>query len=105
MLESESSDYAIAAVPHQFYTDETRTGEKGKAFPASFFSRKLSAGQLNWSPREKECYAIASALHKWSDWIGLIPVDVETHHQSLQSWNRELMDTASGPSGRKGRWH
>ena len=46
-----------------------------------------------------------SALHKWSDWIGLSPVDVKTDHQSLQSWNWELMDTASGPSGRKGRWH
>ena len=105
MLETDASNYAIGAVLHQFDTDGSNTGEKGRAFPVSFFSRKLSAGQLNWSPRDKECYAIVSALHKWSDWIGLNQVDVKTDHQSLQSWSRELMDKASGPSGRKGRWH
>ena len=47
MLETDACDYAIGAVLHQFDTDGTRTGKKGKAFPFSFFSRKLSAGQLN----------------------------------------------------------
>ena len=46
-----------------------------------------------------------NALHKWSDWSRLNLVDVKTDHQSLQSWNRELMDTSSGPSGRKGWRH
>ena len=46
-LETDASDYAIGAVLHQFDTHGTRTGEKGKAFPVFFFSRKLSAGQLN----------------------------------------------------------
>ena len=44
MLETDASDYAIGAVLHQFDTDGTSTGEKGKAFPVSFFSRKLLAG-------------------------------------------------------------
>ena len=96
MLDTDASDYAICAVLHQFDTDGTRTGEKGKAFPVSFFSRKLSAGQLNWSPREKDCYPIVSALHKWSDWIGLNPVDVKTDHQSLQPWKRKLLEGKVG---------
>ena len=83
MLETDASDCAIGAVLHQLDTDGTRKGEKGKAFPVSFFSRKLSAGQLNWSLCEKECYAIVSALHEWSDWTGLNLVDVKTNHQSL----------------------
>ena len=37
MLEMDASDYAIGAVLHQFDTDGTRTGEKGKVFPVSFF--------------------------------------------------------------------
>ena len=36
MLETDASDYAIGAVLHQFDTDGTRTGEKGKAFTVSF---------------------------------------------------------------------
>ena len=67
MSETDASDYAIGAVLHQFDTDGIRTGEKGKAFPVSFFSQKLPAGQVNWNPREKKCYAIVSAPHKWSD--------------------------------------
>ena len=44
LLETDASDYAIGAVLHQFDTDGTRTGKKCKAFPVSFFSRKLAAG-------------------------------------------------------------
>ena len=28
-----------------------------------------------------------------------------TDHQSLQSWNKEHVDTASGPAVRRARWH
>ena len=28
-----------------------------------------------------------------------------TDHQALEGWHREHVDTPSGPSGRRGRWH
>ena len=73
--------------------------------PVSFFSRKLSKHQLNWTPREKETYAVVSALRKWEGWIGLQPVLVTTDHRSLEDLVKEKMDTPSGPAGRRARWH
>jgi hypothetical protein len=105
LLETDASDFAIGATLKQFDADGSQTGTKGAAYPVAFFSRKLQQSQQNWSPREKECYAIVSALYKWDNWIGLQPVDVLTDHHSLQAWHSELVDTPSGPSGRKGRWH
>ena len=68
-------------------------------------SRKLTSSQLNWVPREQETYAIILALIKWETWIGLQPVLVLTDHESLQSWAKEVLDTPSGPVGRRARWH
>ena len=52
--------------------------------PVGFFSRKLGKHQINWTPREKETYAVVSALRKWEGWIGLLPVLVATDHRSLR---------------------
>ena len=57
------------------------------------------------TPREKETYAVILALSKWASWIGLQPVLIMTDHKSLESWQRELLDTPSGPAGRRNRWH
>ena len=56
---------------------------------------------MNWSPREKEAYAVVASLTKWAGWIGTSPVAVITDHKSLESWVKEYVDTPSGPSGRK----
>ena len=48
---------------------------------------------------------VVSALCKWDSWIGLQPITAHFDHHSLQHWNSEAVDTPSGPSGRKGRWH
>ena len=46
-----------------------------------FMSRKLTATQLRtWDVRDKEAYAIISALDKWVGAIGLQPVVVLTDH-------------------------
>ena len=62
-------------------------------------------GQRKWTPRELETYAIILALQKWESYIGLQPVLVLTDHQSLEAWTREVLDTPSGPVGRRARWH
>jgi hypothetical protein len=74
--------------------------------PVAFCSRKLTAGQVkSWTAREKETYAIVIALHKWASWISLQPVLVLTDHKSLEAWSHEVLDTPSGPAGRRARWH
>ena len=67
----------------------------------AFMSRKLGRSQRNWVPREQETYAIILALQKWETWIGLQPVLVLTDHQALESWTKEVLDTPSGPIGRR----
>ena len=70
-LRTDASNYAIGAVLEQVDTDGSITGKAGQHYPIAFWSRKLAHAQLNWSPREKECYAILGALIKWAGWIGL----------------------------------
>ena len=73
--------------------------------PVSFYSKKLSRSQQNWSTREKEAYAIIACLFHWHGWIGTTPVDVVTDHKSLEAWTTEYVQTPSGPTGRRARWH
>ena len=100
-MRTDASDRAIGAVLEQ----EQMVGEEMKCVPVGFFSRKLGKSQLNWAPREKETYAIVSALRKWAGWIGMQPITVHTDHRSLEHWVHEKMDTPSGPAGRRARWH
>ena len=96
-LRSDASHTAVGAVLEQLR-------DPGWV-PVCFFSRKLTPSQVNWSPREKEAYAIVASLVKWAGWIGTSPVTVVTDHKSLESWIREFVQTPSGPSGRRARWH
>ncbi len=65
----------------------------------------MSKHQLNWTPREKETYAVLKALKKRAGWIWLQPFVVMTYHKSLEDWVHEKMDTFSGPAGGRARWH
>ncbi len=56
-------------------------------------------------PRELETYAIVVALLKWASYINYQPLLILTDHKSLESWHKELLDTPSGPAGRRYRWH
>ena len=80
-------------------------GPDGALRPLAFFSRKLSGSQLNWSLREKECYAIVAALLKWHGWVGNKSVEVRTDHRSFENWATEDLKTGGGPSPRQARWH
>ena len=55
--------------------------------------------------KEKEAYAIVSALQKWASWIGLQPVLVLSDHKSLEEWSHEVLHAPTGPNGRQARWH
>ena len=67
---------------------------------------KLTPGQAkNWVVREKEAYAIVSALKKWASWIGLQPVLILSDHKSLEEWAAETLGKPTGLSGRQARWH
>ena len=48
---------------------------------------------------------MVSVLEKWSGWIRLQPVLVMTSHRTLESWHKRAMDTPSGMTGRRARWH
>ena len=80
-------------------------GPDGALRPLAFFSRKLSGSQLNWSPWEKECYAIVAALLKWHGWVGNKRVEVRTDHRSLENCATEDLKTVGGPSPRQAQWH
>ena len=103
-LRVDASDYAIGGVLSQL-------DEEGRERPVAFFSRKLvgapGKGQRLWSVREKETYAIVSALMKFRSWVAStkVSVVVETDHQSIQHWWKEDLGAMSGPVGRRGRWH
>ena len=96
-LRTDASRYAVGAVLEQL--------QDGQRVPVSFFSRKLTTSQRNWTPREQETYAIVAALRKWAGWIGFQPVVILTDHRALEHWVTEHVDTPSGPAGRRARWH
>ena len=87
VLRCDASDRAIGAVLEQARFVK---GEE-KWVPVGFFSRKLGKPQYNWTPREKETYAIVSALRKWAGLIGLQPVLITTDHKSLDDWVNEKL--------------
>ena len=109
VLRVDASTYAVGASLEQLIDDDRRPTVEDviakKTVPVAFLSRKLAPNQRNWTPREIETYAIILALQKWETWIGLQPVLVLTDHKAIESWAKEVLDTPSGPVGRRARWH
>ncbi len=75
--------------------------------PVALYSRKLASAQLNWTVKEKECYAIVIGLKKWDHYLRVspFPILVETDHKAIVSWHKEVVDIPGGPTGRQARWH
>jgi len=114
VLRVDASGKAVGAALEQFVDPQEGmpTSDQVQCMrrvPVAFCSRKLTPSQANsWTPREKETYAIILALTKWASWIGLQPILVLTDHISLENWTTEVLevlDTPSGPAGRRARWH
>ena len=94
VLEVDSSDDAVGGVLSQHNAaNELR--------PVAFFSRKLQGedgkGQVKWSIREKETYAILLILQKFRSWVAssLVKIMVMTDHESLQHWYTEDLNKAT----------
>ena len=104
VLEVDSSDYAVGGVLSQH-------NAQGELRPVAFFSRKLQGengkGQVRWSIREKETYAIVLILQKFRSWVAssLVKIMVLTDHESLQHWYTEDLNKATSSVGRRCRWH
>ena len=104
VLEVDSSDYAVGGVLSQHNL-------AGELRPVAFFSRKLQGesgkGQVKWSIREKETYAIVLILQKFRSWVAssLVQILVMTDHESLQHWYTEDLNKATSSVGRRCRWH
>ena len=101
----DASKYAVGATLEQLI-DEMRAPTIDDVrdlitAPVAFMSRKSTSSQRNWVPREQETYAIILALQKWESWIWLQPVLILTDHKALESWPTEVLDTPSGPLGRR----
>ena len=64
-VRTDASKYVVGAVLEQ------QDLETGAHYPLAFWSRKLSARQMQWSPRVQETYAIICALKKYQLWIEL----------------------------------
>ena len=105
VIRMDASKYAVGAVLEQ-------EDVQGNLRPVAFFSRKLQGGngmgQIGWSTRGKETYALIATLHiKFRSWIADSRVYVKalTDHAALLSWFREDLNAISDPVGRRGRWH
>jgi hypothetical protein len=104
VLEVDSSDYAVGGVLSQH-------NSSNELRPVAFFSRKLQGedgkGQVKWSIREKETYAIVLILQKFRSWVAssLVQILVLTDHESLQHWYTEDLNKAMSSVGRRCRWH
>ena len=114
LLRTDASDFAIGAALEQFTEISGQPTEKdlknlkpGSTKPVAFMSRKLTPGQASkWDTRDKEAYAVVSALEKWASYIGYNPIIILTDHKALESWWKENIDLATGPAApRRLRWH
>ena len=109
VLRTDASDYAIGAALEQFpdvqgMPTNQDIQKPGAARAVAFMSRKLTKGQsTRWDTRDRETYAIISALDKWASWIGFQPVLVLTYHKTLESCHNEAFSATTGPTGRRAR--
>lgn len=86
-LETDASDYAIAAVLSQ-------RGPDDELHPIGFFSRKLNPAEINYTVHDKELLAIIEGFNHWKPiLLGMSePIEVLTDHKNLEYFatNKQL---------------
>ncbi|SPC61966.1 uncharacterized protein UHOD_12133 [Ustilago sp. UG-2017b] len=94
IVETDASDFAVAAVLSQSFDQGTR-------HPIAFFSKKLDPAQLNYPIFDKEMFAIVAAFKHWRQYLegAKFQVQVLTDHRSL-----EYFTTTKQLNHRQARW-
>jgi hypothetical protein len=94
VVETDASDYAIAGILSIVCPDS-------ELRPVAFYSRTLSAPELNYDTHDKELLAIYEAFQSWRHYLegSSEPVDVVTDHKNL-----EYFTTTKLLSRRQARW-
>jgi RNase H-like domain found in reverse transcriptase/Reverse transcriptase (RNA-dependent DNA polymerase)/Integrase zinc binding domain/Chromo (CHRromatin Organisation MOdifier) domain/Domain of unknown function (DUF4939)/Retroviral aspartyl protease/Integrase core domain len=78
IVETDASDFAIGGVLSQSYD--------GLLHPIAYYSRKLSAPEINYEVHDKELLAIVACFYQWRSFLlsNPEPVTVYTDHRNLQ---------------------
>jgi len=94
VVETDASDYAVAAILSVFLPDETIR-------PIAFHSRKLTPAELNYDTHDKELLAIFEAFTIWRHYLEgpTHRIDVVTDHKNLEYFSTTKMLTR-----RQARW-
>ncbi|SPC62077.1 uncharacterized protein UHOD_12159 [Ustilago sp. UG-2017b] len=94
IVETDASDFAVAAVLSQSFDQGTR-------HPIAFFSKKLDLAQLNYPIFDKEMFAIVAAFKHWCQYLegAKFQVQVLTNDRSL-----EYFTTTKQLNRRQARW-
>ena len=79
IIETNASDYAIASILSLCCSDN-------EIRPVTYFSRTLSASELNYDTHDKELLAIHESFQSWRHYLegSGSPADVVTDHKNLE---------------------
>ena len=93
-METDASDYAVAGILSITCAD-------GEIRPVAYYSRTLTALELNYNTHDKELLAIFKAFRNWHHYLegSASPIDVITDHKNL-----EYFSTSKVLSRRQARW-
>ena len=93
-VETDASDYAVASILSITCTD-------GELCLVAFYSRTLTAPELNYDMHDKELLAIFEAFKSWRHYLegSASPIDVVTDHKNL-----EYFSTSKVLTRRQARW-
>jgi len=94
IVETDASDYAVAGILSITCAD-------GEIRPVAYYSRTLTAPELNYDTHDKELLAIFEAFRNWRHYLegSASPIDVVTDHKNL-----EYFSTSKVLSCRQARW-
>jgi hypothetical protein len=107
VIETDASDYAIAAVLSQWVpiggmpTEEPPRPRTHRLHPVAYWSRKMQPAERNYEIHDKELLAVVDALQTWRHYLhGLHQAfEVITDHQALQ-----YFQTKRQLNRRQARW-
>jgi len=79
IVETDASDYAVAGILSITCAD-------GEIRPVAYYSRTLTAPELNYDTHDKELLAIFEAFRNWRHYLegSASPIDVVTDHKNLE---------------------